>query len=206
MQDSLFEEEFKLHKWMMHTMDQIRERFATQKVYPRGNPGPYKSYRYINEERRKRGKWHSTGLAYTDQELYAKIWTAADGDTDKVDFFYNHVLDFVKWGVGKGRKIEQATEGRKDNAHPLTLFAKWGMPKELRKGKLRGRLSDSPRRSRPGVRQEIMHQATRLRRLASIHYGHYVETHILPEDMIGISIKHNSDPNVWIKVEDSRNL
>lgn len=208
-----------LEYWKNHTIQQIRERFAAQNVWPRGFPGPYSHYREINEKRRKNGKWYSKGRVYTDQELYAHVYNAANGNTTKITFFYNHILDFVCWGVGRGRKMSDAVERHKDNKNPMTLFARWGMPRDAMTAAQR-RAADvagyTARKSRPGVMQEIRHQTRRVEEIAAKYWGRFVAVNIIEEDIdlkdsTGKAIKYRSINNhrgpgnpsgTWIEVSD----
>lgn len=156
-----------LHYFAEHTLDMIRQRMGKQKVWPFGHPGPYREYKYINSKK-KDGQWKSTGAA--EKQMYAIVYNAAGGDTTKISFFFEHYMNFVDMGVGKGRRIGDVTE-RGTPAHYNTLFAKWG---GMSYGKGRNRdintNGGSARRSRPMMMMELRHQAVRLRTLASSYF------------------------------------
>ena len=206
MQVTLDEETLELSYWANHVIEQIHERMATQGVWPFGHPGPYKSYADVNTKRAMKGRWHSTGRAASTQALYAKVYNAAGGDTKKITFFYTHYMDFVTMGVGRDRKLAQATENAKPNKNPFVLFAKWGIPLELMSAKQRRGAQikgTRSRKSRPGVMQEIRHQVTRLERMMTEHYGRLVEASIVKDsEFIDINTVNNSGS--WIEIIESK--
>lgn len=158
---ALDENRLDLNYWAHHTLDQIYERMETQGTWPFGAPGPYAGYSDINEKRRKKGRWYSTGAAA--KRLYAHVYNNADGNTEKIQFFYDHYLDFVQWGVGKGRKLEDVIE-RTTKARFNKRLAKWGKPTDMMNSdERRTRVSrDHSRKSRPSILMEFRHQALRL--------------------------------------------
>lgn len=168
LQQAIDEGHLDLHYWAEHTLQQIRMRMHTQRVWPYGLPGPYNEYQYINAKKKgKKGAWVSTGAAA--KEMYAVVYNAASGDTKRVSFFFEHYLNMVDMGVGKGRKISDVTE-RGTKAHWNTLFAKWGgLTHGRRKNQARNDNEPSARRARPMMMMEIRHQAYRLRSLVSLY-------------------------------------
>lgn len=159
-----------LTKWANNLLERLRINFITQKVWPRGWPGPYRDYYRINSKKGK-GSWKSTGNGI--QQMYARIYTAAGGDTERISFFFNHYLNMVDLGVGKYRKSLDVKE-RSENARFDRLFAKWNHGTKEHKVE-RG---DS-RRMRPFLMMEFRHQMTRLATLTENYYGEYIENALM---------------------------
>lgn len=94
-------------------------------------------------------------------------------------------LDFVQWGVGKGRKLSDVDE-RSKKAHFNKRFARWGKPVDLMTEKeksIRGR-GEQSRKSRPSLKMEFRHQALRLEtHILLPYFQRLVETNVLWEDM-----------------------
>lgn len=171
-----------LHYWAEHVREQMFERFNKQGVWPFSG-GPYGEYSGLNQKRKKQGKWWSTGAAA--KQLFAKVYNAAGGDTAKIEFFYLNYLDFVQWGVGKGRKLSDVDE-RSKKAHFNKRFAKWGKPVDLMTEKEKSiRLpGEQSRKSRPSLKMEFRHQALRLEtHILLPYFQRLVETNVLWEDM-----------------------
>lgn len=92
-----------LSNWAQLMVQRIRMNFDVQKIWPKGaaGGGPYPGYWIINAARK--GKYKSTGEAFMERNLYAKVVNGANGNTVAVDFFFRRYLLFVDWGVGAGQ-------------------------------------------------------------------------------------------------------
>ena len=97
-----------LSNWANLIINRIRMNYDIQKIWPQGNPGPYKYYWIINAARH--GSHKSTGKSFAKQNLYATVANAASGDTTRIDFFFREYLLFVDYGVGKGQKFQEVPD------------------------------------------------------------------------------------------------
>jgi len=104
------EGKLELKKWAEIMLKRIRMNFEVQHIWPEGigYKGPYKDYWIVNMARK--GKYKSTGEAFTEQNLRAKVINGAGGNTVAVDFFFRRYLLFVDWGVGAGQKISEVPD------------------------------------------------------------------------------------------------
>lgn len=144
-----------LTRWADNLVERLQVNFGTQNIWPLGYPGPYIGYRNTSASRQNTGKGY--------REIYAKVFNAASGDTEKISFFFNYYLYFVDMGVGAGRPIE--TVERSKDANYRRLYARWnGM---------------GDRQSRPSISMEIRHQLARLETLVSAYYGEFIQNGIL---------------------------
>lgn len=98
-----------LSKWADLMIHRIKMNFETQRIWPLGKDGggPYEDYHILNK---RRGKYGSTGEAFLDRNLYAKVLAGAGGNTVAVDFFFRQYLFFVDWGVGRGMGKEEVPD------------------------------------------------------------------------------------------------
>lgn len=188
-----------LHYWAEHTLEQIRMRMHKQRVWPYGMPGPYHQYKYINERKKKnKGAWVSTGSAA--KEMYARVYSLATGDSVKIAFFFEHYLNMVDMGVGKGRKIEDVQE-RAANARWNKLFARWG-GQNYGRGKSQGVVdSKFARRSRPMLMMELRHQSYRLQHIVSRYMDQLIPIIIDNDEYNGVTDVFDNNKNFgWLTV------
>lgn len=136
-----------LTEWAENMLQRIRFNFIKQYVWPYGEPGPYVGYK--NKPKSKK----STGAGL--KSLYAAVYAGANGDTEKISFFFNYYLYFVDMGVGAGQTIHEVD--RSANARYNRRYKKW-------KG-------EGDRQSRPIISMELRHQIRRLDTLISAYYG-----------------------------------
>lgn len=196
-----------LHYWAEHVLEQFYDRMNLRGTWPFGCPGPYQSYRFINEKNKgKKDAWVSTGAAA--KELYARVWNAASGDTAKVTFFYKNYLDYVQWGVGKGRHLADVKE-RNMKARFNKVLVPWGTPRSLMTPDQRkmAKKGDTSRRSRPSLKMEFRHQARRLETLVSAYFGRLIEVGVFwNHEFIDIHKPHAlNDSGAWIELKDNNN-
>lgn len=115
-----------LSKWADIMLKRIRMNFDIQHIWPRGSGGggPYRDYWIINMAQKKENR--STGEAFAERNLYAKVVNGAGGNTVAVDFFFRRYLLFVDWGVGAGQPIEKVPEGGMPKMKKR--YARWDKP------------------------------------------------------------------------------
>lgn len=135
-----------LTRWAENMVKHLQNNFETQNIWPRGNPGPYIGYRNTPAARQNTGD----GI----NSIYAALWAGANGDTDKISFFFNYYLYFVDMGVGAGQPIGDVNR---------SADARWGQLYHSWKG-------EGDRQSRPMIAMELRHQLTRLEVLVSSYY------------------------------------
>ena len=115
-----------LSNWGELMVQRIRMNFKVQRIWPEGpgGGGPYKGYYIVNAARK--GKYQSTGEAFTAQNLYSKVHAGAGGNTVAIDFFFRKYLYFVDWGVGRGQKIpEVPRKAGADRGMMRRRYAEW---------------------------------------------------------------------------------
>ena len=149
------EERLDLTLWAENMKKHLERNFETQKIWPRGEPGPYIGYR--NTPAAKQNT--SEGL----NSFYAQLWAGADGDTEKISFFLHYYLYFVDMGVGAGQPIEDVE--RSSYAKFNQLYKRWD--------------GEGDRQSRPVLSMEFRHQLTRLEVLVSSYYQEFIETGVV---------------------------
>lgn len=135
-----------LTEWAENMLQRIRFNFIKQFVWPYGAPGPYVGYK--NKSYAKK----STGAGL--KSLYAAIYAGANGDTEKISFFFNYYLYFVDMGVGTGQAINEVD--RSANAKYNRRYKNWER--------------EGDRQSRPIISMELRHQLRRLETLVSAYY------------------------------------
>lgn len=149
------EERLDLTRWAENMKQRLEANFETQKVWPRGFPGPYIGYRNTP------GAKGSTGDAL--RTFYAKVYAGAGGDTEKISFFFRYYLYFVDMGVGAGQPIEDVDRSAK--ASWRTRYKDWAR--------------EGDRQSRPVLSMELRWQLLRLETLVSSFYQDFIETTII---------------------------
>lgn len=153
--EALEDEFLDLTRWANNMIQQFRNNYETQHVWPGGFPGPYIGYRNTPAAKK------STGKSY--RRMYAKVFNGANGDTKKISFFFNYYLYFVDMGVGAGQPIQKVE--RSEDARYNKLYQEW---KE-----------QGDRQSRPLLAMEVRHQLWRLEVLVSSFYQEFVENGVL---------------------------
>ena len=144
-----------LSLWAENMKKRLQANFEKQRVWPRGCPGPYIGYRNTPAAKKSTGK----GI----NSFFSKIWAGANGDTEKIEFFFNYYLYFVDMGVGRGVEIEDVD--RSAHANWKRLYKVWD--------------GEGDRQSRPMLAMEIRHQLTRLEVLVSSFYQEYIENGVI---------------------------
>lgn len=145
-QQAVKERHLNLTEWAENMLQRIKFNFIKQFVWPYGAPGPYVGYK--NKSYAKK----STGAGLNS--LYAAIYAGANGDTEKISFFFNYYLYFVDMGVGAGQTINEVD--RSANAKYNRRYKNWS--------------KEGDRQSRPIISMELRHQLRRLETLVSVYY------------------------------------
>lgn len=140
-----------LHYWAEHVIQRLALNFRRQNIWPYGYPGPYKGYADTPAAKR------STGMGI--RSLYAQVYAAAGGDSERITFFFNDYLSYVDMGVGGEQDLEKlrALGKDKDAKKAYRLHAKW---KEM-----------GDRQQRPFLMKEFRHQVMRLQAMLWAYYG-----------------------------------
>lgn len=135
--------------WAEGVVKRLKLNFDTQNIYPYGDPGPYP------------GSPKSTGDAF--RSIYAKVYNAAGGNTEKISFFFNYYLYFVDMGVGGGQPIERVD--RSEKAKYNRLYKPWD--------------DTGDRQSRPAFAMEFRYQLFKLSYIVSAYYGELITNGIV---------------------------
>ena len=143
------EKKLELSYWAQRVVERLKANFDTQNIFPYGSPGPYP------------GSPTSTGDAF--RSIYAKVYNAAGGNTEKVSFFFNYYLYFVDMGVGAGQPIEAVDRDAK--ARYNRLYKPWP--------------DKGDRQSRPAYAMEFRHQLFKLTTIVSAYYGRLITNGIV---------------------------
>lgn len=151
-QQAVKERHLDLTEWAENMLVRIRFNFIKQYVWPYGSPGPYVGYKK---------KSTSTGAGL--RSLYAAVYAGANGDTEKITFFFNYYLYFVDMGVGAGQTIDKVD--RSANARYNRRYKNWE--------------KEGDRQSRPVISMELRHQLRRLETLVSAYYGDAIQNGII---------------------------
>lgn len=135
--------------WAEGVVKRLKLNFDTQNIFPYGSPGPYP------------GSPPSTGDAF--RSIYAKVYNAAGGNTEKISFFFNYYLYFVDMGVGADQPI--GAVDRSDKAKYNKLYKDWDDRGE--------------RQSRPAFAMEFRYQLFKLGTIVSAYYGRLITNGIV---------------------------
>ena len=153
------EKKLDLTYWAEGVVKRLKTNFDTQNIFPYGYPGPYPG---AARKQTKNGKFEgSTGDAF--RSIYAKVYNAAGGNTEKISFFFNYYLYFVDMGVGAGQPIEAVD--RSDKAKYNRLYKTWK--------------DTGDRQSRPAFAMEFRYQLFKLSTIVSAFYGRLITNGIV---------------------------
>lgn len=140
-----------LELFMNQTLQNLRVNMNTQAVWPRE---VYRGYSTVNENRRLRGQWYSTGHAA--QSFQAYIQNPDELDEMVMTFTQPEYLRYVDLGVGKGTHAEDVDRDTKAS-YKRRYTPSWNR----KKGKSH----------RPHLMMEYRHLARRLSNFALDWYG-----------------------------------
>lgn len=149
------EKRLDLTLWAENMKKRLEANFETQRVWPRGYPGPYIGYRNTPAAK------NSTGVGL--HSFYSKLWAGANGDTEKISFFFKYYLYFVDMGVGAGQPIEDVD--RSADANWRRTYKNWD--------------GEGDRQSRPMLSMELRWQLLRLETLVSSYYQQLIENGVI---------------------------
>lgn len=94
------------------TMGQMKANYLTQHIWP---AEIYPGFAAINEKRRRKGDWYSTGEGYKSFEGKI-IKKPSEDDTHLIAVIrYNDYLEYAEIGVGAGTRHEKVERSRKAN-------------------------------------------------------------------------------------------
>lgn len=153
------EKKLELTYWAEGVVKRLKKNFDTQNIFPYGYPGPYPGSSTITKNGQR--IQNSTGDAF--RSIYAKVYNAAGGNTEKISFFFNYYLYFVDMGVGAGQPIEAVD--RSDKAKYNKLYKAWPDRGE--------------RQSRPAFAMEFRYQIFKLSAIVSAYYGRLITNGIV---------------------------
>ncbi len=140
-----------LELFMNQTLMNLRVNMNTQAVWPRE---VYQGYATVNENRRLRDQWYSTGNAARSFQAY--IQNPDDLEDMVMTFTQPDYLRYVDLGVGRGTKAEDVDRDAKAN-YKRRYTTSWNR----RRGKSH----------RPMMMMEYRHLARRLANFALDWYG-----------------------------------
>lgn len=161
--------------WAEGVVKRLRMNYDTQNIYPRGYPGPYPGAARV---RRSDGTFSgSSGDSF--RSIYARVYNAAGGNTEKISFFFNYYLYFVDMGVGGGHPIEKVD--RSSKAKYNRLYKPWQ--------------DKGDRQSRPAFAMEFRYQLFKLGILVQAFYGRLITNGIV----FSITDKMPDDDGVLIE-------
>ena len=87
------EKRLDLTYWAEGVVKRLKTNFDTQNIFPYGYPGPYPG---AARKQTKDGKFEgSTGDAF--RSIYAKVYNAAGGNTEKISFFFNYYGEMITY-------------------------------------------------------------------------------------------------------------
>lgn len=153
------ERKLDLTYWAEGVVKRLKTNFDTQNIFPYGYPGPYPG---AARKQLKNGKFEgSTGDAF--RSIYAKVYNAAGGNTEKISFFFNYYLYFVDMGVGAGQPIVNVD--RDEDARYNKRYKTWK--------------DTGDRQSRPAFAMEFRYQLFKLSTIVSAFYGRLITNGIV---------------------------
>lgn len=141
------------------TLLQLRANFITQKIFPYE---VYPHYLEINQIRKKRGEWYSTGEGI--RSLDGDVVRADEAGLITLQYTFNDYLQYVDIGVG-GKTKSDDVERNKKVRYRSRYISRWDR--------------SEGRSHRPGIMPEFRHLQTRIRDYLMDFYGHEGEIEIL---------------------------
>lgn len=143
-----------IQEWVNEAEAQLIENMNTQFIWP---VEVYPGYREVNEKRKRRGGWYSTGQG--EKSIGGRVAEASNPGNVTVVFHWNDYLDFVDRGVGKGRPSQSIDRERK--AHFQDRYI----------GMWNTRCA-SKQTSRPAFFMEMRHMESRIQNYLEDYYGY----------------------------------
>lgn len=157
-QNPIFPAHMVISDFHKQTLLQLQANFATQKIWPYE---VYPGYRQINEIRKDRGEWYSTGEGI--RSISGSIVNASERSVT-LEYRFNEYLQYVDIGVG-GRTKAADVERGKNVRYRSRYINQWN------------RAAGSSHR--PAIMAELRHLQTRLRDYLVDFWGHEGEVELL---------------------------
>lgn len=134
------------------TERQMRWNMGTQQIWP---TEVYPGYKEINELRKKRGNWYSTGEGI--KSIRARIVSASSVGDLTIKISYLDHLRYADMGVGQGTKWEDV-DTKRNVKFNRRYIRKW----KRTEGKSH----------RPGLMPEVLHLKSRIQNYLADFYGY----------------------------------
>lgn len=112
-----------MQDFVTQTENQMRWQFATQQIWPYE---VYAGYADINQKRKEKGQWYSTGEGY--KSIRGQLVSATTAGDVTIKFSYLDHLSFADMGVGAGTNWEDVQTSKKANFR-TRYIRKWERPK-----------------------------------------------------------------------------
>ena len=141
-QNPIFPARVVISDFHKQTLAQIQANFATQRIFPYE---VYPGYRQINEIRKKRDEWYSTGEGF--RSIDGSVINATERSAT-LEYRFNAYLQYVDIGVG-GRTNATGVERGKNVRFRSRYIGTWNRAKGSS--------------HRPAIMAELRHLQTRLR-------------------------------------------
>lgn len=141
------------------TLDQIDINLATQQVWP---TEVYPGYKKVNELRKKRKQWHSTGKGR--RSIKGKIVAADDIDNITLEYSFLNYMRFAEIGVGQGVSASDVDRS-KNVKYKNRYISSWDR--------------SEGRSHRPSIRSEVNHLARRIEMFVCDFYGKQISAQIV---------------------------
>ena len=132
----------------------LRRNFATQRVFPYE---VYPGYKAINERRKQKGQWYSTGEGFKSFQSHV---ISTPGNESIVISFRDY-LRFVDMGVGQGRTYDEVRHDKKAR-YDKRYIAFWD--------------THDKETHRPSIMMEARHVQFRMQNYFEDYYGRELET------------------------------
>ena len=134
----------------------LRRNLATQHVFPYE---VYPGYKQVNEERKKKGMWYSTGEGY--KSIQTRVVSTPGNETIVLSF--RDYLRYVDMGVGLGRTFEEVRHEKKAR-YNKRYIAFWD--------------TNYKDTHRPTIMMEARHVQARMQKYFEDYYGRELHTTI----------------------------
>ncbi len=148
-----------IYEFMTDALHQLHVNMFTQHMWP---TLVYPGYDAVNQYRKTRGQWFSTGEG--ERSVEARILNANNPASIAMAFSFNDYLRFVDMGVGQGTKRGSVDSSRKAR-YKTTYTPRW----DRRAG----------RSQRPAIMMEMRHVQMRVLGYVQDYYGKQGQTYLL---------------------------
>ena len=152
-----------ISRFHQQTLLQLRANAITQTVYP---TEVYPGYTVINEARRSRGEWNSTGRGV--KSFSGRVVEAEEETSVTYQFSFMEYLRFVDIGVGAGVSADDVDRSRKAN-YKRRYISQWN----------RSPGASNTKSHRPFIAMELRHLVTRTSNYLLDFFGYEADFRIL---------------------------